>query len=117
MQINGSVAQNIHGDCYAILEAANGPTTAEGDIILSSRKIDVIPDVLCNSGGVVVSYYEWLQNRNYEYWTADKVQNLLQLRMDQTFENVYIYSIQNNCSFRQAAFHIALDNMEAYALQ
>lgn len=60
--------------CTAIVEAANGPTTADADALLAEKKIEVFPDVCCNSGGVVVSCYEWLHNRSYEYWTEEDIQ-------------------------------------------
>jgi glutamate dehydrogenase (NAD(P)+) len=66
LQITDSIAEHIK--CSAIFEAANGPTTLSAEKILIEKNIDVIPDVLCNSGGVVVSYYEWLQNLQYQYW-------------------------------------------------
>lgn len=115
MQIDDEIALAIDSKCIAVLEAANGPTTIEGDRILRSRNIDVIPDVLCNSGGVVVSYYEWLQNRSYNTWSVDKVNESLRQRMEHTFDQVYCYSQENACSLRNSAFYIALQNLKAYA--
>src|SRR3989304_2868664 len=56
-----------------VAEGGNGPTTPEGDAILRAKSIHVIPDILCNSGGVVVSYFEWVQNLEHEHWTLEKV--------------------------------------------
>ncbi len=64
-------ADNVRADY--IVEIANGPTTAEADKILSDKQVKIIPDILANSGGVTVSYYEWVQNRTGEYWPREKV--------------------------------------------
>ncbi len=61
-----------------VAEAANGPTTRDGDRVLATRKIDVIPDIICNAGGVTVSYYEWLQNQRLEHWSEAEVNQRLE---------------------------------------
>jgi glutamate dehydrogenase (NAD(P)+) len=60
-----------------IVEGANGPTDLEGDAILEERGIQLLPDILCNSGGVIVSYFEWLQNKRSEFWMLDEVDSKL----------------------------------------
>ncbi|BDG07687.1 Glu/Leu/Phe/Val family dehydrogenase [Anaeromyxobacter paludicola] len=70
-QIDGRVAEVLK--VRLVAEAANGPTTADGERVLASRKIDLIPDVICNAGGVTVSYYEWLQNQRLEHWSEAEV--------------------------------------------
>ncbi len=112
LQITKETAENL--DCMAVIEAANGPVTEEADVLLEQKNIDIIPDVLCNSGGVVVSYYEWLQNLRYEYWDEEKIQNDLDRRMTTTFSKVIEFSKNNNCSLRQACFTIALNNLSCY---
>jgi glutamate dehydrogenase (NAD(P)+) len=57
----------------AVIEAANGPTDIEGDVLMQRRGIEVLPDILCNSGGVIVSYFEWLQNKRSELWELEEV--------------------------------------------
>ena len=71
LQITKSIAENLN--CKLIAEAANGAITIEGEECLIKKNIEIIPDVLCNSGGVVVSYFEWLQNRSNDYWPLELV--------------------------------------------
>ena len=78
-------AEEIQADY--VVEIANGPTTSEADRILSERNVEVIPDVLANSGGVTVSYYEWVQNRTGEYWPREKVLEKLKENMLQAFQD------------------------------
>ena len=112
LQITESIAKNMK--CTAIFEAANGPTTFEADSILYEKNIHVFPDVLCNSGGVVVSYYEWLQNRSYEHWTESDVHKKLTDRMKSVFNEVVSVSIKDNIPYRTAAFKIALENISMF---
>jgi len=75
-EITGDVAERLRVKLVA--EGANGPTTRDGDRVLATRKIDVIPDLICNAGGVTVSYYEWLQNQRLEHWTEAEVNQRLE---------------------------------------
>jgi glutamate dehydrogenase (NAD(P)+) len=70
-EIDGNVAERVKVKLVA--EGANGPTTPEGDRVLAARKIDLIPDIIGNAGGVTVSYYEWIQNKRMEHWTEQEV--------------------------------------------
>lgn len=72
-----------------VLEMANGPTTPEANEILNKKGVLVLPDVLCNSGGVTTSYFEWLQNRRGEHWSRDKVLGKLEKKMKEAFEGVW----------------------------
>ena len=94
-----------------IVEGANGPTTAEGDRILDERGILVAPDILANAGGVVVSYFEWLQGLQGNRWTLDSVRTQLDARMRDAFEAVVSESERRKISLRQAAYVIAVERV------
>lgn len=91
-----------------ILELANGPITGEADKILSESNIAVIPDVLANAGGVVVSYFEWVQNIRHFYWEEDKVQERLWKQMAAAVDKVQEYQHQYGTDMRSAAYILAI---------
>jgi glutamate dehydrogenase (NAD(P)+) len=94
-----------------IIEGANGPVTPDGEVVLASRNIDVIPDVLANSGGVMVSYYEWTQNKRSERWDYSEVASRLESAMTRAYRNVRDTAKQLGCSPRIAAYAIALKRL------
>lgn len=94
-----------------VLELANGPTTLEADAILNAKGITVIPDILANAGGVVVSYFEWEQNRRNEKWTKSDVLAGLKERMEAATEKVYAESKAKGMSLRDAAYCVALASL------
>ena len=99
-----------------IVEGANGPTETDAEPILHDKKIDLIPDILANSGGVVVSYYEWLQNKRSERWDLEEVEERLAKRMKRTYLAVNEYAAAKKCDWRVAAMAIALERVgHAYA--
>lgn len=105
-QINAENADRIRAK--VIVEGANGPTTVEADEILSSRGITVVPDILSNAGGVVVSYFEWVQNIQSISWSEEHVNEQLAKIMDQAFQSVWDISRSKNTTLRTGAYLIAV---------
>ena len=95
-----------------VVEGANGPTYPEAEEIMLSRGIDVIPDILCNSGGVIVSYYEWLQNKRSEQWAVEDVLGRLEKRMKQTYANVRQYAQAKKTDWRTASYALGLERLQ-----
>ncbi len=95
-----------------IAEGANGPTDTEGDRVLQRRKIAVIPDILCNSGGVIVSYFEWLQNKRSEFWDLEEVDSKLKKTILAAYERVREAAEKYQVDWRTAAHIVALSRLE-----
>ncbi len=100
-------------DVKLVAEGANGPCNPEGERTLLDRNIDVLPDVLANSGGVTVSYYEWVQNKRSESWTEEEVDARLEVVMKRGYREVSDFARQKKCSMRVAAYAIALGRIAA----
>ncbi len=94
-----------------IVEGANGPVTAEADRMLADRGITIVPDILANAGGVVVSYFEWVQSRAQFYWELDEVERRLEIYMRRAMESVLAKAKTYDASYREAAFILAVERV------
>lgn len=94
-----------------ISEGANGPVTANADSILEQKGIMVIPDILANAGGVTVSYFEWVQDRQGYFWTEERVNRRLNRMMRSAFDNLYKVSEDHKITLRQAAYVYAINRV------
>ena len=110
LQITKENVDNIN--CDLIVEAANGPITRDAEIILENKNITIIPDILANSGGVLVSYYEWLQNKRDEYWSEKYIKNKFDEKMEDSFQKIYNLSLTNNLSLRESCYKYAFNKLE-----
>ena len=108
-QVCGETAKLLN--CSAVIEGANAPVDTEADLILKEKGIDVIPDFLANSGGVYVSYLEWIGNRRKMQLSADEERQKLKTAMTKAFNKVEAKRLEKGCTLRQAAFLVALDTL------
>ncbi|MCA9752302.1 MAG: Glu/Leu/Phe/Val dehydrogenase [Gemmatimonadetes bacterium] len=99
-------------DVQLVAEAANGPTTHEGELVLAEKGISILPDVLCNSGGVIVSYLEWLQSKRSEAWDLDEVDGKLRRKITAAYERVRDTARTHGCDWRTAAYIVAFERLE-----
>jgi glutamate dehydrogenase (NAD(P)+) len=102
--------------CKILAEGANGPTTATADDILGDKKVFVIPDILCNAGGVTTSYFEWVQDRQGYFWKEAVVNEQLEHIMIGAFEDVVRYAETHGVNNRIAAYMLAIDRV-AYTIR
>ena len=108
-QITEKNAEKI--DCKIVLEGANGPTTPEADKILYKKEICVVPDILANSGGVCVSYFEYVQDINSYFWKLDRINEELKRIIIEAFEETYKISEEKQIPLRTAAYIIAVSRI------
>ncbi|MGB8957026.1 MAG: Glu/Leu/Phe/Val dehydrogenase [Tumebacillaceae bacterium] len=109
---NQITARNAHNiKASIVVEAANGPTTIDGTKILSDRGILLVPDVVANAGGVIVSYFEWVQNNQGYYWTGEEVDKRLQEIMSHSFHAVYETARVRRIDMRLAAYMVGVRRM------
>jgi glutamate dehydrogenase/leucine dehydrogenase len=114
--IDGDNARTIKAKIVA--EAANGPVTPEGDAILESKGLFVIPDILCNAGGVTVSYFEWVQDEQHLFWEAEDVYNRLERVIKTSFAEVLNIRLDRKVSMRVAANMLGISRVaEAFKLR
>jgi glutamate dehydrogenase (NAD(P)+) len=102
--------------CKILAEGANGPTTSVADDILADKKVFVIPDILCNAGGVTTSYFEWVQDRQGYFWKESAVNDRLAEIMKEAFQDVVRYAETHNVNNRIASYMLAIDRV-AYTIR
>lgn len=105
-QINANNAGKIKA--HIIVEAANGPTTVDAEKLLTSKGVTIVPDILANSGGVVVSYFEWVQNIQSLTWDEEEVNRTLEKIMIRAFNEVWDKSTEKDTTMRMGAYMVAL---------
>lgn len=111
--LDNQIREDNAGDIRAkiVLELANGPTTPAADAILEKNGVTVVPDVLANAGGVTVSYFEWVQNRQQYYWSEEEVVERLRPIMERAFEETWKMAQNKDISLRKAAFALAVERL------
>src|ERR1044071_7858769 len=110
-QVTSANAGNLR--CRLLAEGANGPTSNEGDRILSERGIPILPDILTNAGGVTVSYFEWVQDLGRLFWDRDEIRRRLADKMSDAFDRVWDLSQERGISLRDAALVAAIREVSA----
>ena len=114
---NQITSQNAHRvQAFILCEGANGPTTAPADAVLEKKGVFVIPDILANAGGVTVSYFEWVQDRQGFFWRESEVNERLQDVMENSFDEVVRYAETHGVNNRIACYMLAIDRV-AFALK
>lgn len=115
--LESQITADNAGDVRArfIVEGANGPTTREADLILEQRGIPVVPDILANAGGVVVSYFEWLQGLQGDRWSLEVVRARLQEMMSGAFMSVVEKAEAREITLRKAAYRLAVERVATAA--
>jgi len=108
-QITRQRAEKLH--CRLVLEGANGPTFPEADDVLAERGITVVPDVVCNAGGVTVSYFEWVQDMASFFWSEDEINERMDKIMTEAMVHVWDKSREKTCSLRTAAYIVACERI------
>ncbi len=109
-QITAQTARHMRAKF--VIEGANGPTTPEGDAVLAEKGAVVLPDILANAGGVIVSYFEWVQDLQFFFWEEDQVRERLQRVITRAYREVCARAQKENVSLREAALLLAVSRVE-----
>jgi glutamate dehydrogenase (NAD(P)+) len=111
--LEGAITAEIAREarCQVVVEGANGPTTPDADEVFRERKILLVPDILANAGGVVVSYFEWVQDLQAFFWEEGEINKRLENLMHRAFDMVWNVAEQKHGSMREAAYSLALDKV------
>jgi glutamate dehydrogenase (NAD(P)+) len=111
--IDAEVAEKLK--CRVLAEGANGPTTPDADLVLEKRQDEIflIPDILCNSGGVVVSYFEWVQDLQQLFWEEEEVMRREYQILERAFDQMLLRARADNISHRTAAMAIGVEKVRA----
>jgi glutamate dehydrogenase (NAD(P)+) len=110
-QVSRSIAPLLN--CKLVAEGANGPVTPKAELILRERGIEMLPDILANSGGVIVSYFEWTQNKNNDRWDLEEVDARLKKRILRTYRAAQDAAMRYETDIRTACFLVAIERLEA----
>lgn len=108
-QITRQRAEKLH--CRLVLEGANGPTFPEADDVLAERGVTVVPDVICNAGGVTVSYFEWVQDMASFFWSEDEINERMDKIMTEAMIHVWDKAREKECSLRTSAYIVACERI------
>lgn len=108
--VNEKLAVNLKAEI--VVEGANSPVTYAGDLVLRDRGVVVLPDILANTGGVIVSYFEWVQNVQHMPWSEDRITEGFTSRLTKACDHVFAVATGQNCSFREAAHRIATKRLK-----
>ncbi|MFN1232502.1 Glu/Leu/Phe/Val family dehydrogenase [Enterobacter hormaechei] len=108
-QITPEVAERL--TCRLVLEGANGPTYLAADDVLTAKGVTLVPDVLCNAGGVTVSYFEWVQDIASFFWSEDEINSRLDRIMTNAFKDIWSKAVENGCTLRTAAYIVACERI------
>ena len=109
MSVDATMARAVQAQL--IIEAANGPTWPEADEVFRAREIPVVPDILANAGGVIVSYFEWVQNLQHFRWSLEQVRREEDARLVESFAKVYDLAQRKDIAMRTAAFMLAIQRV------
>jgi glutamate dehydrogenase (NAD(P)+) len=108
-QITPEVAERVR--CRLVVEGANGPTTPDADTVLRDRDIMLVPDILANAGGVVVSYFEWVQDLQAFFWEEADINSRLEHLMGRAYDTVEGVAEAKGITLRQSAYSLAVDKV------